>query len=768
MSHIRSYALGAALLTAATTGCTSNSSSSGPLGSVESVVILQRSPNLSQATSSIFDYADYIPGARLVTLSPPTASGKLTVICCDKQGSEYSQIDIQSYDISFDATQIVFSGKLSANSTYGIFLLTLATGAVQEIATDPQYDYIFPIFEPGGKIFLMTNNIDSGFLQHQDEYERGVTSQAAVMDLDGSNFTFISQNLSHRSFPTLASDGRVMFTNWDHLGPENAGHPMFMNQDGTQAREAFGKEGDSPFNSEVKAQEIAPGRFVMIGTSRDRTLQSGALIDVRLGIPYSNNGVLQADQFMSEANATFVNWSPEVPMDNTPSANTIGRYYDAYPLSQDEYPSLLVSWADGPVESSVLSAAGVNANFGVYVYDTKAQTREPLLDDPAYWSIRPRPLVARSAPPITGTSVDTTLGAGQAYMGAMNVYDSTLHQFSTVPYAAGQKGEIYGVRVMEGFSSEEGFPRMFGTSMFEGHAQLGVAPVYPDGSWLAKVPSEVPIHVHAIDVYGMSLFAEPMWIQARTGESRVCGGCHENRAVTTVINPGITQAFAAGPVDTMSTIPRQQRCFGVACPSGSLGTANPTTSSQIVGVAWNNQVQAILDSHNCSSAGCHDGTPGPANPTYTITDPATGTAQTWTFNLKGEPYITMNYGNGMIESFSPSYFSMVGPDMDAITEGGMVISGDFKVYLNPEDAHDSIAIQMLNPTVQFPTACDASVAGNNCQRAFATTPHSQDAYGGHYPELNPMEFYTMILAADMGANFYSRENNPGNFMYLMQ
>jgi hypothetical protein len=352
-------------------------------------------------------------------------------------------------------------------------------------------------------------------------------------------------------------------------------------------------------------------------------------------------------------------------------------------------------------------------------------------------------------------------------MGAMDVYTSTLHQFSTVPYAAGQKGEIYGVRIMEGFSSEEGFPRMFGTSMFEGHAQIGVAPVYPDGSWLAKVPSNIPIHVHAIDVYGMSLFAEPIWIQARTGESRVCGGCHENRAVTTVINPGITQAFAAGAIDAMSTIPRPARCFGLACGAGSLGTTNPNSAANIIGVAWNNQVQPIFDNHGCSASGCHDGTPGPANPTYTITDPATGLSQPWTFNLKGEPFITMNYGNGMIESFSPSYFSMVGPDMDAIDEGGMVISGDFKVYLNPEDARDSIAIQMMNPTVLFPTACDASVTGSNCQRAFTTTPHSKDGYG-NYPELNPYEFYTMILAADMGANFYSRENNPGNFMYLMQ
>ena len=54
----------------------------------------------------------------------------------------------------------------------------------------------------------------------------------------------------------------------------------------TELREAFGKEGTGASNSTLKAQEICPGRFVAIATARDRTIQAGALIDVRLGMPY--------------------------------------------------------------------------------------------------------------------------------------------------------------------------------------------------------------------------------------------------------------------------------------------------------------------------------------------------------------------------------------------------------------------------------------------------------------------------------------------------
>ena len=74
--------------------------------------------------------------------------------------------------------------------------------------------------------------------------------------------------------------------------------------------------------------------------------------------------------------------------------------------------------------------------------------------------------------------------------------------------------------------------------MFEGQAQLGVAKIAPDGSWLARVPANVPLAVQAIDNFGMSSLAEPVWFSARAGESRVCGGCHEDRAATTLVAGG--------------------------------------------------------------------------------------------------------------------------------------------------------------------------------------------------------------------------------------
>src|SRR5882724_12111749 len=132
--HIQSIAIGAALFTLGSIGCGGgDGENSGPLSSIDALVILQR-PKRND-TGDIFQYTSYVPGARLVQLQPPTADGKLSTLCCDKAGPEYAKIDISSYDISFDAKSIVFSGKLSDNDTYGLFLLQLADDSVTQIVT---------------------------------------------------------------------------------------------------------------------------------------------------------------------------------------------------------------------------------------------------------------------------------------------------------------------------------------------------------------------------------------------------------------------------------------------------------------------------------------------------------------------------------------------------------------------------------------------------------------------------------------------------------
>ena len=704
-----------------------NSDDGGALGDVKSLVFLQR-PKRNE-TGDIFQYTSYRPGGRIVELSPPTADGQLRVLCCDGIAG-FEKADISGYDLSFDATQVVFSGKLDGNQRYGLFILTLADGKVEQLRTDPQRDYVSPIFLPGNKIMFTTNAVvEAGAPQFNDEYERGVTLQLGTMNTDGTGEALGPRNLSHRVFPTLLSDGRVMITQWEHLGPMNAGLLNIVRPDMTSLREAFGKESTGITNSYLKAKEISPGRVIAIGTSRDRTIQSGTLIDVRLGKPSTKDGAVRADTEASEANASYKIYSANVPLGREPSASTVGRYYDAFPLNAKEFPDLLVSWSDGTVESETLAAAGLSANFGIYLYDTKSQTRKPIWDDPEMWDVFARPLASRPAPPEIPAAAPNTFDSSAFMIGSMNVYSSSLAKFDA--------GSVYGVRVMEGFSSEGGFPRNFGTTMFEGHAQLGISKVQSDNSWLALVPPNVPIHLQAIDKFGMSLKNEPVWFSGRPGEASVCGGCHEDRARAQIINPGVTEAFTVGPTQMMARTPRDQR------------QSTTYTRDGIIGVPWNLALQPIFDA-KCIS--CHNGVANAANPSYTITDPATGASATWVFDLRSRP-VNVTVGNFMMDGYSASYLSLVGPDPEAIERAKVMISGNFKVYMRATEARNSEVIRKLNPVQQFPTQ-------NTGVRAFTTSPHSATAGGTGFTELTADEFYRLVLAADMGANFYSRENKP--------
>ncbi len=715
----------------------------GPLDGVDSIVFLQRPAR--NEMGDIFQYTSYLPGARLVKLSPPTADGQLTNLCCDQAGAEYANIDISGYDLSFDAREIVFSGKLSAQQHYALFVLHLDTGAVDQLAADPNHDYVSPVFLPGDKVLFLTNETVPevpGQLtaQHRDEYERGETLQLGVMNKDGTGRRLGARNLSHRVFPTLMSDGRVMATQWDHLGDMNAGHLMYFNPDLTQVREAFGKEATGLTNSYLKAREVSPGRVIAIGTARDRTVQAGAILDIRLGEPYEQNGRILADRNQSEATASYHLLTPSVPLGREPSSKTVGRYYDAFPLNAAEYPDLLVSWADGPVESGALGAARMEANFGLYVYDSRPgkASRRPLFDDPAMWDIFPRPLVARDAPPEIGASGTHQYDQSTTLLGSMDVYRSSV---ATIP-----PGSVYGVRIIEGFSTEEGIPDDFGITEHEGAAVLGVAPVERDGSWAALIPANVPVHLQAIDRFGIAHVNEPVWISGAPGESRFCGGCHENRTEPTVIQPGLTQAVARGPALLNATTPRSQRV--------SPASLAAYTRDNTIGVPWNTALQTIF-TNKCAS--CHNGTAGPANPSWTISDPVTGASFTWVFDLSARA-VDFSVGDEMFGGYSASHLSLMGPDMMELEEAGLVVTTSDgvplseRIYVRPGDARNSKLIKKLNPVQQFPTQ-DGGV------RAFSVAEFPAHALAVGR-ELTPTEYYLLVLMADNGGQYYSRENAP--------
>jgi hypothetical protein len=730
-------ALGAALLAAACNGGADSGSTSDNLSAlrgVGSIAILQRAPRMG-GVGDVFQYTSYVPGARLLKLTPPTADGKRTTLCCD-QYPEMKGLDIQAYDVSYDARSIVFAGRIEGDMHYGLYVLTLdekgeAAGAPRRLATDPNRDYVYPIFAPKDRIVFVTNAVvEAGAPQHRDEYERGTTTQLGSISTAGTDEQLGARNLSHRTAPTMLADGRVLFTQWDHLGDKNEGNLMIVNPDLTTLREGFGKEGKGLTNSYLKAVEVEPYRLIAIGTSRDRTLQAGKLLDIRLGEQVGS------EFLVSEAHSSAVDLTPDVPADRMPSPDTVGRYYDAYPVKHadgkvGDKPLLLVSWANGPVEERTLAAAKVSADFGIYLYDSATHSRLPILNDTGTWEVMAKPLTPRAAPQMIDEAAQNGLSTTSVLVGSLNVNLTSLTPLPTDRPAVK-------VRVIEGFSVEEGVPNDFGLTEHEGAARLGEVPVFSDGSWAALVPANVPVHLQPIDSFGMSVRSEPVWFSGRPGESRVCGGCHEDRAKTTVIQPGLTMALASGSPPNLDK-PRAQR------------RSTTYTAAAAVGIPWDKAVQKVLDDHQCGS--CHDGTAKAGNKSLTFTD-AMGNHQSFTFNLNGDA-VNINVGGEMISGYSASHLSLLGPMMSKLEEAGITVTGDLPVYVEPTDAHGSLLFAKLNPR-------EVWTSGTPKLFKPGAARHPADVGG---QALTDDEMYILILMADMGGQFYSRENAPGGSGY---
>jgi hypothetical protein len=724
-------------------GC--DSGQSNVLGGVPAIAYISRSP---VDTGNVFDYTGNGKDGNIFTLTPPSPSG------VKKNLTNWQGGDVNAMDLSFDARELVFSGKAPGDDHYHIFRINVdgtnpcdaAQGKVTQGAcqlTMGGNDEVEPTYLPASKIFYITNrNVEGGSVpQFSDEYERATTGQAAIMNLDGSGQELAPRNVSHRVHPTLLSDGRVAMTEWRHLGDTNEGDLIIMQQDLTGVRECFGREGKSVANSHLRAKEVSKGVLVAIATARDRTYQSGAIVRINMG------GADITQQ--SEARSSEEVLTPLVPLDREPSFQNVGRYYDVAPLpnSSDRF---LVTWADGAVESTVLGMAKASPDFGIYVFDAKSQTRFPVVNGIGTWEHSPVAILPRNEPEAL-KSLYPSNGTQGTLLATLNVYDSTMFPSIT-------PGSVYKVRVTEGFSTEEGFTASFGLTEFDGQARLGEVSVAADNSFKALIPANTPVRLQLIDKYGMALAtdaaspggdtaSEPVWIQGRAGESRVCLGCHESRTEPTTIPPGSSLLQASDAPDLYSTVPRQNRL------------SDDHSYDKIMGADWTT-IAAVLK-NRC--ADCHHGQGGQGNPSYTITDLTDMTMFSFSFNLTDTP-VTINAGD-RVYTYPASYITMVGPSM-AFEEKNIMVTGDkgnvIPRYLTPGAAHDSTAIQMINPPRRFP------VLGPS-DRAFPQKPvhpsevgvfEGFDGTSDKY-KLTPDEYYLLILNADDGAQFYFRENKPG-------
>lgn len=719
---------------------TTKQAQQGVLPGVEKVVFVKRAyllpdgqHEVTGGVGQVFDYDRYVPGqgAGLFVLSPPAPDGKLTELTAGLSG-----VDINGLDLSFDAKTVAFSMRMEGEDRYHIFTASLVGAPAIKQLTFGEADDTQPVFVAGGRIAFVTNQMYTEMGTRADEYNHGrrVTQIATISQLAGdADRRLCSQNLSHTTSPFSLANGLIGYSRWEHLGPVNDVKLFTMRPDCTQMRALAGQH-DKPFNSIVQVRELRAGELVGIATSRDKTIQAGALM--RVSVPVvATTGV----NTFNEQMASFNKVSLDVPTSDEPSPTGVGRYRSPAQLAGSD--KWIVSWADGDVNDRNELAATA-PNFGLYLYDPASDRRELVYDDPLLWDLYATPVVARDEPPMIPALNDGMYNTAlTATIGSIDIKNTSLEesvsgaQFNGTPLGQAL-AEAQRVRVIEGFSSEIGSVGQFGLTMHEGAAILGEAPVYADGSWLAEIPPYLPVHLQPIDRFDLAIRNQLLWIQAMPGESRVCGGCHESRV---------------SEVTNLTTTAQQRGAFKMVKPIAE------RTEYPWYAAATGANVQDLL---TAKCAKCHSGGAGDpfAGQSYTVVVMRENATMSESYvvpvlDLSDKPLMAyyerepVTYPASYITLFYPS--AMMGRDVQRIE--GVPIE-----WVAPANARASRFIQKLNVNAVTLTA-DGTLTETD-QWAFPTPAHPEDK---GEPKLSRDERLTLIRSIDLGGQYYSRRNTPG-------
>ncbi len=691
----------------------------------------------------VMDYTRYNPGGRLEVRDLDT--GDVVNII---SGKRFAQADVSSLDVSFDGAQVAFSMKLDGNDSYHIYVADIERGNdadnphnIRQLTFTP-YDDIHPTFVPGGKVAFVTNQPYTEMGTRADEYNHArIVTQIATVTLSGADADrkLCSQNLSHTINLTGLKDGRIFFSRWEHLENVNDVKMFAMNPDCTQMVAVGGQHG-KPANSLVQVVESNTANvFVAVATSREETIQSGALVRI-------DARAEGAEHTFDEERPAYDVLTPAVPRGEEESP--VGRYRAPAVLPDGR---ILVSWASGFVNA--LDELSLSPpDFGVYIYNEKTLVNELVVNYEGSWELYAKPVARRAEPPILTSiqnSQDATipmkLGSIDVRQTSLfRVHDNTVSgaQFDGTPVDQALT-HADRVRIIEGFSSEGAAgATMFGLTMAEGAAILGEAKVEQDGSWLADVPPFVPIHLQPIDEFDLAIRNQTTWIQGMPGEDRVCGGCHEERTGPNLIaGQQLPLAAARGAENFMNAV------------------------DQRVEYPWDyaegnvNEIQALFND-NCVS--CHNATTNGDGPqeyyTVTMSNDITGESQDFRvprMDLTDRP-VTVEY-DMEVADWPASYVSIFYPaalemEMDQATVVGVIPPA----WGRPSDARNSALIEKLNVA----SVRDGDTFAWTLGQAFSDPNIKGGTRTNHAMEhgMTRDEVVKLIRAIDMGGQFYARQN----------
>ncbi|MFV1967535.1 MAG: hypothetical protein ACC628_19070, partial [Pirellulaceae bacterium] len=340
-----------------------------------------------------------------------------------------------------------------------------------------------------------------------------------VVDRDGRNLRPLSSFESFEWNPSVANDGRILYTRWDYVDRDSLSYMSLWSTlpDGSAAQAVYGNYTVNPF-AMFEPRAIPHSNKLVFTASAQHSITGGSLV------------LLDPSQG-ADVQRAMTRLTPEVPFPE--SEDWPQTYYaNPFPLSEQYY---LVAWSDRPLvaeEGRLDSKLNPRNAMGLYLYDAFGN-RVLIYRNPDISSMYPLPVRARAVPPRVASTTGSRRRRDEGRMLVMNVYQG----LEGIPPGSVRRLRIVGLPPK--IQPVMNFPQLGVTEVDAGKFVLGTVPVEEDGSAYFRVPADVPIFLQALDADGMAVQTMRSATYVPPNQTYSCVGCHEPRTTAPANVPSL-------------------------------------------------------------------------------------------------------------------------------------------------------------------------------------------------------------------------------------
>ncbi|MFH1266832.1 MAG: hypothetical protein ABIK89_13975, partial [Planctomycetota bacterium] len=414
-----------------------------------------------------FYYAEFMRASRfggnLCVLS--LDDGTVTELVPELAGGIFDRCDL-----SFDGTRVVFGYKAAPGKGFRLYEVGVDGRGLRQLTFDPpdeperiakywhpqnkpsgvyrhHTDDFHPCYLPDGGIAFASTRCEQGVLC--DQGDSLAVNVLYRIDADGGNLTRLSQGALSESTPSVAGDGRILYTRWEYVdkGVIAVQALWAMHPNGAGSAEVYGNQIEEPpvlihgraipgsnhlfVATATMHHPFAVGPILRLDTRHDvsthrpihsLTPETGLSIEGVGGFPHGEN-------YIHQKNGRWV-------------ADNVGPLYsEPYPLADPQTGA-----GDGKyflVDCNPNKPWNDPAAYGLYLID-QFGNRVLVYDDPEISCWQPMPLGPRGRPPVVspGEAEEATgaAGSGEALVVLGDVYRGL---------KGVERGEVKYLRVLE-------------------------------------------------------------------------------------------------------------------------------------------------------------------------------------------------------------------------------------------------------------------------------------------------------------------------------